>query len=51
MLELLLRVLFQLRGDVHVFGALEHLRIDDVGDDRLILARQILVEEFGEPVA
>ena len=31
-------------GDVHVGGALEHLRKDDVGDDRLIFATQIAVQ-------
>ena len=30
--------------------ALEHLRVDDVGDDRLVLARQILVQRRGERV-
>ena len=44
MLELLLGMLFQLRGDVHVLRTLEYLRVHDVGDDRLILARQIFIE-------
>src|SRR5262245_21171412 len=34
----------KLFGDLHVFRALEHLRIDDVRDDRLIFARKIVVQ-------
>src|SRR6188472_4570264 len=41
MIELLLRMYFKLRGDVHVFGALEHLGIDDVSDDGLIFASKV----------
>ena len=37
-IELLLGVNFQLSGDVHVFGALQHLGIDHVRDDGLIFA-------------
>ena len=44
MIERLLGVNFELSGDVHVFGALEHLGIDDVGDDSLILAGQVFVQ-------
>ena len=44
MIELLLGMDFKLRGDVHVFRALEHLGIDDVGDDGLIFAGQIFVQ-------
>ena len=51
MIELLLGVNFQLSGDVHVFGALEHLGIDDVGDDGLIFARQVFVQQLRETVA
>jgi len=46
MLELLMRVLLELRGNVHVFGALQRLRIDNIGDDRLIFARKVLVQEL-----
>ena len=46
-LQFLAGVLLQLVGDVHVLGALEHLRVDDVGDDRLVLAGQVLVEQRG----
>ena len=43
-LQLLAGVLLELLRDGHVLGALEHLRVHDVGDDRLVFARQILVE-------
>ena len=48
MIELLLGVQLELAGDIHVLRSLEHLRIDDVGDDRLVLARQVLVEKVDE---
>jgi hypothetical protein len=51
MIELLLGVDFELSGDVHVFSALEHLRIDDVGDDRLIFAGQVFVQKLRETIA
>ena len=44
MIELLLGVDFELSGDVHVFGALEHLGIDDVRDDGLIFTGQVFVQ-------
>ena len=50
MIELLLGVNFQLSGDVHVLGALEHLGIDDVGDDGLIFAGQVFVQQLSELV-
>ena len=45
MLKLLLGVALQLRGDVHVLSALQDLRIDNIGDDSLILAFQVLVQK------
>ncbi len=47
-LQLLARVHFQLRGDVHVGGALERLRIDDVGDDRLVFPGKVLVQTIDQ---
>jgi hypothetical protein len=44
MLELLAGVDLELLGDGHVLRALQRLGVRDVGDDRLILARQVLVE-------
>jgi len=44
MLQLLARVRLQLLGNVHVLGPLEDLRVDHIGDDRLILPGKILVE-------
>ena len=41
-------VYFQLLGDAHVLGALQHLRVHDVGDDRLVLAGEILVQAVDE---
>src|ERR1700677_3930157 len=38
------RVLFQFCGDIHEFGALQHLRIHHVGNDGLILAGQVFVQ-------
>ena len=43
--QLLAGMGLQFLGDVHVLGALEDLRIDDIGDDRLVFAGQILVEQ------
>ena len=42
--ELLFGVYFELRGDVHVFGAFEHRGIDHLGDNRLIFARKVFVQ-------
>ena len=39
---------FELAGDVHVLRALENLRVVDVGDDGLIFAGEIFVEEVDE---
>ena len=50
MIEFLLGVNFELSGDVHVFGALEHLGIDDVSDDGLIFAGQVFVQQLRETV-
>ena len=43
MIEFLLGVDLELRGDVHVLGAGEHLGIDYVADDRLIFASKVFV--------
>src|SRR6266851_5199526 len=51
MVELLLGVDFELRGDVHVLGAGEHLGIDYVADDSLILASKIFVQQLRETLA
>src|SRR5713101_8952700 len=51
MIELLLGVEFELRGDAHVLGAAEHLRIDYVGDDGLIFAGKVFVQQLREAVA
>src|ERR1019366_2963850 len=51
MIEFLLGVDFQLRGDVHVLRASEHLRIDHVANDRLIFAGEVFVEQFRQAVA
>ena len=47
-LQLLAGVHFQFRSDIHVRRALERLRVDDVGDDRLVLASEILVQQFDQ---
>jgi len=43
-LEFLGGVYFELIGDAHVLGTLEHLRINYVGDDGLIFAREVFVQ-------
>jgi hypothetical protein len=37
-------VRFELIGDVHVLGALKHLRVDDVRNDGLIFARKVITK-------
>jgi len=49
--QLLGSVLLELVGDAHILRALEDLRVDDIGDDRLVLAGQILVEQFRQLLA
>ncbi len=51
MIELLVGVYFELGGDVHVLGAGEHLGIDHVGDDGLIFAGKVFVQQLREAVA
>ena len=51
MIELLLGVDFELGGDIHVLGAAEHLGIDYVGDDGLIFAGKVFVQQLREAVA
>src|SRR5262245_26873382 len=51
MIELLLGMDFQLGGHVHVLGAAEYLGIDHIGDDRLIFAGKVFVQQFCEAVA
>ena len=46
MIELLRGVEFELGGDIHVLGAAEHLVIDDVGDDGLIFAGKVFVQQL-----
>jgi hypothetical protein len=43
MIELLLGVDFELRGNIHILGTTQHLGIDDIRDDSLIFAREIFV--------
>src|SRR5215471_5965640 len=51
MIELLLGVFFKLSRNVHVLGAGKHLRINHVGDDGLIFASQVFIQQLGEAVA
>ena len=51
MIELLLGVDFELGSDIHVLGAAEHLGGDYVGDDGLIFAGKVFVEQLREAVA
>ena len=49
--ELFAGVHLELLGDRHVFRAFEGLRVHDVGDDRLVLARQIFLQSFDQVLA
>jgi len=51
MIQLLFGVDFPLRGDVHVLGAAEHLRINYVGNDGLVFAGEIFVQQLCQTVA
>jgi hypothetical protein len=51
MIEFLLGVDFELGGDVHVLGAAEHLGIDHVGNDGLIFAGKVFVQQLRKAVA
>ncbi len=51
MLKLIMRVRLELIGNGHVLGALEHLRIDNIGDDGLVFPREVFIEQFGETFA
>src|SRR5215469_2006752 len=48
--ELLLGVDLELVGDVHVLGPAEDLGIDYVANDRLVLARQVFIQQLGETI-
>src|SRR6266567_2050322 len=48
MVQLLFRMNHEFSRDIHIGGAFEHLRIVDVGDNCLILAREILVQRCDE---
>jgi hypothetical protein len=50
-LQFLGGVLLQFAGNVHVLGALEELGVNHVSDDRLLLAREVSVEQFDQPLA
>jgi hypothetical protein len=50
-IELWLGVDFELSGDVHVLCGREHLGIDYVGDDGLVFAGKVFVQQLREPVA
>ena len=50
MVEFLFGMDFELRRDVHVLRATEYLGINNLGDDRLILAGQVFIQEFRELV-
>ena len=51
MLQLLLRVLFQFPSNGHVGRTFQHLRIDHISDDRLVLAGQIFVQQANQLLA
>ena len=39
---------FKFPGDVHVLGTFEHLAVHDVGDDGLVLAAKVFVEQLDQ---
>src|SRR5580698_7609653 len=51
MIELLLGVDLELGSDIHVLSPAEHLGINDVGDDGLIFARKVFVQQLGQASA
>ncbi len=51
MIEFLLGMDFELGGDVHILGAAQHLGINDIGDNGLIFAGKVFVQQFRESVA
>src|SRR5262245_28535356 len=51
MIELLLGVDLELSSNVHILGASEHLGIDHVGDDGLILASEVFVQQLRQTIA
>src|SRR6266542_198141 len=48
MAKLVCRVLLELAGDAHVLSALEHLRVDDIRDDRLVFTGEVFVQSFDQ---
>ena len=50
-LQLLRGVFLELLSDRHELGALDDLRVHNVGDNGLILARQVFIEKVSELVA
>src|SRR6202050_5984303 len=48
MAELFVGVLFQFSGYVHILGALQHLRINYVGNNGLIFSGQIFIQGSDE---
>ena len=51
MIELLFGMNLQLGSDFHVFGTAEHLGINHVGNDGLVFAREVFVQQIRETVA
>jgi hypothetical protein len=49
-IELLLGMDFQLCGDVHILGAAEYLGLDNVGNDGLIFAGKVFVQQFRQTI-
>ena len=49
--ELLPGVDLKLGSDIHVRSALEHLGVDGVGDDGLVFAGEVFVQQFREALA
>jgi hypothetical protein len=46
--QFLLGVALELLGDRHVLGALEDLRINHVGDNRLVLTGQVFIQKIDQ---
>ena len=44
-------VYLELFGNTHILGALDGLRVDHVGDDGLVLTRQVFVEVLDQLLA
>lgn len=51
MVQFLQRMLLEFTCDIHILGPFQHLRVDHLRDDRLVLAGQVLIKQLDEIAA